>query len=727
MSPVPSIDFDAVAYAHWHSDAIGPGEDAWLHYARIGARQGRAPGASGEAVVAAHLAYLFGELGDVEAWTGIGIRDGYVVATERNAQIRIVLETSLPRGWTEFDLKLEPREREAFAVEMVLSDGNEPVPLKQLAIGHYSALLRIPELVTRIDLRPSAGFRLGPDSFRVLPQSRAALTGRIVLRAAGLMIRNPRAALGAANRFLRKARETGVIAVSPTEANARTPAQNYADWIAYRETPPPASAAYDGEFPRFVVLTDVSVADVESHSLAVRIGAVEEVAGLDHRVPGHMQWLVWCQPGVALARGALDRFAAAAQAHPEAVVFYGDHDRIDRRGQRKDPVFKPDWSPDLFGATNYAGVAVAVRMDAVDQAIADHAAAGAYSLLLHVSEHVPPEAFVHLADVVAHVEDGPDLPEDPSFSEGTLQAHYERQGIDADVEPIDGSPYLRSVFAIPAPAPLVSLIMPMRDKADLSERCLSSILEKSTYRNFEVLIVDNNSVEPATGAFFARATSHPQVRILQYREPFNYSAINNFAERAAKGDVLGLINNDVEIITAGWIEELGGHALRPDIGCVGAMLYYPDDRVQHAGIVLGIGGATGHGHRFVPRGDGGYCDSLKTVREVSAVTGACLFIRRETYQAVGGLNEALFPVTFNDVDLCLKVREVGLRNLWTPFAELYHRESVTRGADTDPKNRDRLRRELLRMRERWGGLLERDPYYSPNLTRQREDFSIRID
>ena len=214
----------------------------------------------------------------------------------------------------------------------------------------------------------------------------------------------------------------------------------------------------------------------------------------------------------------------------------------------------------------------------------------------------------------------------------------------------------------------------MKDRVDLSRKCIESILNLSSHTNFEIIVVDNNSSEPDTSAYLHEIDLDPRVRVLKYPGPFNYSAINNFAEVEARGEVLGLVNNDIEVISPGWLEELCGHALRPDIGCVGAMLYYPDNRIQHAGVVLGIRGATGHEHRFCARGSGGYFDPLRVVREVSAVTGACLFVRRETYRAVGELDAEAFPVTYNDVDFCMKVRGLGFRNLWTPFAELYHHE-----------------------------------------------------
>jgi GT2 family glycosyltransferase len=219
---------------------------------------------------------------------------------------------------------------------------------------------------------------------------------------------------------------------------------------------------------------------------------------------------------------------------------------------------------------------------------------------------------------------------------------------------------------------------------------------------------------------------HAHVRVLRHDKPFNYSAINNFAAQHAKGDVLGLINNDVEVISPGWLSEMVTHVIRPEIGCVGAKLYYPDDTIQHAGVILGLGGVAGHSHKHLPRSAGGYFGRLKIVHNVSAVTGAALLIRKELFELVGGLDEEDLTVNFNDVDLCLKVKSAGFYNLWTPFAELYHHESKTRGVDKTPDKQARFKRECDVMQLRWSNELFKDPCYSPHLTLTREDFSIGL-
>lgn len=215
-----------------------------------------------------------------------------------------------------------------------------------------------------------------------------------------------------------------------------------------------------------------------------------------------------------------------------------------------------------------------------------------------------------------------------------------------------------------------------------------------------------------------------RVRVVRYDRPFNYSAINNFGETQARGSVLGLVNNDIEVIGEGWLTEMVSQACRPEIGCVGAKLYYSNDTIQHGGVILGLGGVAGHSHKHASRDEAGYFRRLKLPQALSAVTAACLVVRREIYQKVGGLDETNLEIAFNDVDFCLRVRAAGYRNLWTPYAELYHHESVSRGSEDTPQKMERFMKEVLYMKSRWQDALARDPYYNPNLTHARENFSI---
>jgi GT2 family glycosyltransferase len=268
---------------------------------------------------------------------------------------------------------------------------------------------------------------------------------------------------------------------------------------------------------------------------------------------------------------------------------------------------------------------------------------------------------------------------------------------------------------LPAVPPLVSVIVPTRDRAALLAACAEGVLERTDYPAIEFLIVDNGSTEAATHALFSRLRSDPRVRILPAPGPFNYSALNNHAAAEARGEVLLLLNNDIEVMADDWLRELVSHAVRPDVGAVGAKLLYTDGTLQHGGVITGVGGAADHYRLGVAREDTGYFGSLAMVREVAAATGACLALRRSVFEAVGGLDEANLAVAFNDVDFCLRIRAAGWRILWTPFAELYHLESASRGQDLTAEKAQRFARELGYLRRHWGKVLMRDPFYNPNL------------
>ncbi len=255
---------------------------------------------------------------------------------------------------------------------------------------------------------------------------------------------------------------------------------------------------------------------------------------------------------------------------------------------------------------------------------------------------------------------------------------------------------------------------------------VGSIRSKTAYPAYEILVVDNGSRQDETFRLFESWAGDAAIRVIRDDAPFNYARLNNRAAAAARGTLLGLVNNDVEVQDPIWLDEMVGLALRPGIGCVGAKLWYPDGRLQHGGVVTGIAGAAGHRHKRAARGDRGQLDSLVTVNEVSAVTAACLIVRKAIYDEVGGLDEENFAVAYNDVDFCLKVATVGYRNLWTPFAELVHHESVSRGRDLSPKTAERFIRETANLKRRWGNRLLDDPYYSPNLTLEAENGAIRV-
>ena len=439
-------------------------------------------------------------------------------------------------------------------------------------------------------------------------------------------------------------------------------------------------------------------------------------------------WTVFMPPGTGLAPHALYWIASEAVEHDGARLIYCDHDYCNEASARTDPMFKPDWSPELLRSTNYIGCSYAVHADALVQAggfsLADLRAENSHDLLLRVGERLRSESVRHIPAVLWHLSASQGEEHRSALPEANpVTAHLTRVGVAATVE--EPSPgHYRVRYRLPSKPPLISIIVPTRDALKHLNACVESVLGVSSYRNFELIVVDNQSVEPQTLAYLDDLARKPRVQVLRYAQPFNYSAINNYAAKQARGDVLCLLNNDTEVISSDWMEEMLGHLVQERVGIVGAKLYYPDGRVQHAGDVVGVGGIATHLHASIERDHPGYGRRAVLAQELSAVTGACLMTWRSLYLQLGGLNERHLPVAFNDVDYCLRVWEAGYRVIWTPYAELYHHESVSRGQDLMPGKKVRFRREEAYMRSRWKHVLQHDPFYNPNFSYNRPDFSL---
>lgn len=430
---------------------------------------------------------------------------------------------------------------------------------------------------------------------------------------------------------------------------------------------------------------------------------------------------------------ALLEVVQALQARPELGLVYSDEDKIDEAGRRFDPYFKPDWNPDLLRGQNYVCHFTVIRSALVREVggfrkglegSQDH------DLILRCSERLQPGGIHHIPKVLYHwraIAGSTALHRDAKDYASIAGAravgeHLARTAPGARVEELPHGHY-RVRWPLPATPPCVSLVVPTRDRADLLRTCVESILGHSTYPDLELVVVDNQSSEPDALEYLASLESRERVRVLRYDAPFNYSAINNWAVAQCRGAVIGLVNNDIEVITPDWLGEMVSQALRPEVGAVGAMLYYPDDTIQHAGVVLGVGGIANHAYVGQPRGYPGHGGRARVAQEFSAVTAACLLVRREVYEQVGGLDERL-QVAFNDIDFCLRLREAGYLNVWTPFAELYHHESASRGSDDAPEKRRRFLGEVDLMESRWGHVLHRDPAYNPNLALDAMDFRL---
>lgn len=430
---------------------------------------------------------------------------------------------------------------------------------------------------------------------------------------------------------------------------------------------------------------------------------------------------------------ALLEMAEAIVADPEVGLVYSDEDKIDADGRRFDPYFKPDWDPDLLLGQNYVCHFTAIRTGLVRAAggfrqgfegSQDH------DLILRCSERLRPDQVKHIPKVLYHwraIPGSTALRRDAKDYAATAGAravaeHLDRCQPGARVEGLPHGHY-RVHWPLPEPAPKVSLVIPTRDKVELLRMCVESILGRTRYPCFELVVVDNQSSDPQALSYLTELERLERVKVLRYDAPFNYSAINNWAVKQCDGTIIGLVNNDIEVISGDWLDEMASQALRPGIGAVGAMLYYPNDTIQHGGVVLGMHGVAAHLYVGMPRGYSGQCGRARVAQGLSAVTGACLLVGRAAYDKVGGLDEAL-SVAFNDVDFCLRLRQAGYRNIWTPFAELRHHESASRGSEDTPEKRQRFENEVELMQKRWGDALRYDPAYNPNLTLQGANFEL---
>ena len=421
-----------------------------------------------------------------------------------------------------------------------------------------------------------------------------------------------------------------------------------------------------------------------------------------------------------------DRLAAHAlmsvvlevcRASTAPAFLYTDEDDIDESGQRSNPKFKGEWDFDLFLAQDYAA-----RLAVIPSATAKTFAAGepgmcsVYSLLLKAAADTNADKPRHIPLVLYHRRGRAIGRDDQAYVEA-VEGFLAHSTIHSSVQVKPCSVGRRLLWPVPIPEPLVSLVIPTRDRLELLRGCIDGLLQRTNYPSFELLVVDNDSERIESLTYFLDSQSDPRVRVFYAPGPFNYSALNNFGVRQSHGHIVGLLNNDLEVIEPDWLSELVSHAIRPDVGAVGPLLYYADRTVQHAGVALGIGGTASHLFKHQPAESTGYMDRLSFAQELSAVTGACLIVRRHVWDQVGGLDEDL-PVAFNDVDFCLRARKAGYRNIWTPYARLLHLESATRGTDQERGNRRRFERDSRIMSERWGAALLNDPFFSPNLSLQ---------
>lgn len=456
---------------------------------------------------------------------------------------------------------------------------------------------------------------------------------------------------------------------------------------------------------------------------ALEMATGEFVALLDHDdlLPQHaLYWVV-----------------EAINRHPDAALLYSDEDKIDSDGRRFHPYFKCDFNHELLLAQNMISHLGVYRRDLISELggfRSDFDGSQDHDLALRVVASVPASRIVHIPRILYHWRAIPgsaavsidEKPDAANAGHRAVAAHLKQLGRSSEVGPAPDAPAFHRVrYLLPAARPRVSIVICTRDHGHLVRTAVDSITSRSTYENFDITIVDNGSREGETLAALAKLADRERVTVVRDDSPFNYSRLNNAAVAGTPGEIVCLLNDDIEVLSPGWLEEMVSLAILPDVAAVGARLWYPDGTLQHGGVIIGIGGVANHAHLRLPKGHAGYVGRAVLRQDLSAVTGACLVVRRSVYDEVGGLDEQL-AVAFNDVDLCLRFRAAGYRNIWTPYAELIHHESTSRGAEDNPVKLARFHGEIRFMEERWGEALKRDPYYSRHLSSTAADFTLPL-
>lgn len=425
-----------------------------------------------------------------------------------------------------------------------------------------------------------------------------------------------------------------------------------------------------------------------------------------------------------LSEHALYMIAEAIQRHPNAEVFYSDEDKLDARGKRCDPHFKPDWSPELFYGQNYLNHLTAYKRAAVERAGGfreGFEGSQDYDLALRVISATQAQ-IVHIPYILYHwrIFEGAGTMSSTNLRKATATArqalteYFSGFGTKVTVKDVLGS-FHRIVRPDPQLWPRVSVIVPTRDYLDVLRVAIDGLEHQTDYPDLEIIIADNESTQPETLAYLS-AVQARGIRVVACHGAFNYSDINNKAAAFSTGELVLLLNNDISMIDAGWLKEMVRYFSDPEIGIVGPKLLYPDGTLQHAGVVLGIGGVAGHRYARTAGDESGSFGRLALAQDVSAVTGACLLIRRALFQKLGGLDAVNLAVAFNDIDLCMRVRAAGYRIIWTPYAVLAHHESKSRGLDISGEKQERFQLESRFMRRKWGNRLIYDRFYNPNLS-----------
>ena len=473
---------------------------------------------------------------------------------------------------------------------------------------------------------------------------------------------------------------------------------------------------FSSQFPaakKIHVLNDHLMSDCRNQALAMAQG----------------QYICFINAKDALDATALAQVISSCRGTPPATLAYSDEGWLSSDEENeKDIHYKPDWAPDTFRSFNYLSNLCLIRTEALRLSggfCRDYEGAEQYDALLKLTEKDPLQRFVHVPKLL-FCNGRPYYPDQPYrvAARRALAAHMSRMGWTGRI--VDGS--FPGSFQIKyglLNEPLISIIIPNKDHVADLKNCVESIIARTTYKNYEILIIENNSVETCTEQYYQQLLQRYEnkITLLRWENPFNFSAVNNWAAAQAKGDFFLFLNNDTEVITPDWLEQMLSYAQRPDVGVVGCALLYRDDTYQHAGFIFGIGIMGIHAHRRFPRSHMGYWGRLKIVQNLSAVTGACIMLKKSQFLAVGGFDEH-YIIAVSDVDLCIKFRMLGKVNVYLPDVELYHDELKTRGDNDSPEKTSQFIKECEHFSNKWGKITQ-DPYYNVHLTSKKDDFSIK--
>ncbi|WP_076998650.1 glycosyltransferase family 2 protein [Variovorax sp. KK3] len=438
-----------------------------------------------------------------------------------------------------------------------------------------------------------------------------------------------------------------------------------------------------------------------------------------------------------LAVHALYMMAAEIDANPALDMLFSDEDKIDENGRRFEPWFKPDWNYDLMLSQNAVVHLAAYRRSLLQEVGGFRTGFDGsqdYDVTLRFSERTTPDRIRHIPHILYHwraISGSVALAATEKIypyeaAARAIQEHLSRAGHDARVEMQPHLGYYRVHWPLPAQLPRVAIIIPTKDKVELLRVAVQTILEKTSYAAFEIVVVNNRSVQAETFEYLAEIAKDPRVRVLDYDRPYSFAALNNWAVTQTDAELLAFVNNDIEVITAEWLTDMASQALRPDVGAVGAKLFYPNETIQHAGVVVGIGGLAGHPHVGLSRHGLGYFGRAACTQRFSAVTAACMVMRRAVFDEVHGFDEEHFAIAFNDVDIGLRLGRAGYAVVWTPHAQLFHYESASLGLPSGEERRAQFLEECANFKRIWADVIANDPFYNPNLTITGGDFSPAV-